>query len=129
MFSFCLCSLINHKTRKLTAKLKVIMRRKLSQPLTHALIIVGYLSCSDTAWAFNSRRMEHAFFLMTLIVIFVVSLIAILIALGALKYLEKRGQAFKHQARIVRALKLAPILIGAVELIFAYMGAEFWRQF
>ena len=116
------------------------MRRKLSRlisrslkyhPIAHPiahLTMMGLFSCPQVAWAFNSRRMDHAFFLMTLVCIFVASLIVILIALGALKYLEKSGRALKSQAQLVRALKLAPILIGAVMLILSLLGAEFWRQ-
>ena len=109
------------------------MRRNLSKSsiyhLINHLITVGLLSYPQVAWAFNSRRMDHAFFLMTLVLVFVASLIVILIALGTLKYLEKRGRVFESQARIVRALKLAPLLIAIVELILALLGAEFWRQF
>ena len=109
------------------------MRRNLFRSTTHhlidPLIIMGLLIYPQVAWAFNSRRMDHAFFLMTLVLIFVASLIVILVALGTLKYLEKRGRRLKSQARIVRALKLAPLLIAIIELILALLGAEFWRQF
>ena len=68
-------------------------------------------------WAFHSRQLESGFFFLGLVFIFLICLVVIGIALGVLKYLEKKQRMVKGHKQLVQALKVSPFLIIVIEYI------------